>query len=64
MRGLVPRIHVFLYKANEDVDGRDKPGHDGGEVSAPTGEIVICDRPALRGDRGRYQAQATAPPIM
>src|SRR5262249_54138474 len=27
MRGLVPRIHALL--SNEDVDGRDKPGHDG-----------------------------------
>jgi hypothetical protein len=27
MRGLVPGIHALLsYK--EDVDGRDKPGHD------------------------------------
>jgi hypothetical protein len=26
MRGLVPRIHVFL--CGKDVDGRDKPGHD------------------------------------
>jgi hypothetical protein len=28
MRGLVPRIHVFL-SGLKDVDGRDKPGHDG-----------------------------------
>jgi 2-oxoglutarate ferredoxin oxidoreductase subunit beta len=27
MPGLVPGIHVFLL-ATEDVDGRDKPGHD------------------------------------
>jgi hypothetical protein len=27
MRGLVPRIHVFL-STKKDVDGRDKPGHD------------------------------------
>jgi len=26
MPGLVPGIHVFLGK--QDVDGRDKPGHD------------------------------------
>jgi hypothetical protein len=29
MPGLVPGIHVFLSLATEDVDGRDKPGHDG-----------------------------------
>jgi hypothetical protein len=27
MPGLVPGIHVFAPK-NQDVDGRDKPGHD------------------------------------
>jgi hypothetical protein len=27
MPGLVPGIHVFLF-AKQDVDGRDKPGHD------------------------------------
>jgi 2-oxoglutarate ferredoxin oxidoreductase subunit beta len=27
MPGLVPGIHDFL-SANQDVDGRDKPGHD------------------------------------
>jgi hypothetical protein len=29
MPGLVPGIHVFAASA-EDVDGRDKPGHDEG----------------------------------
>jgi hypothetical protein len=29
MPGLVPGIHVFLRRNNQDVDGRDKPGHDG-----------------------------------
>jgi hypothetical protein len=29
MPGLVPGIHVFLGSTKEDVDGRDKPGHDG-----------------------------------
>jgi hypothetical protein len=30
MPGLVPGIHVFLrLHEKEDVDGRDKPGHDG-----------------------------------
>jgi hypothetical protein len=27
MPGLVPGIHVF-FERKEDVDGRDKPGHD------------------------------------
>jgi hypothetical protein len=29
MAGLVPAIYVFLVTTLEDVDGRDKPGHDG-----------------------------------
>jgi hypothetical protein len=29
MPGLVPGIHVLLFLQLEDVDGRDKPGHDG-----------------------------------
>jgi citronellyl-CoA dehydrogenase len=28
MPGLVPGIHVFLCGNKQDVDGRDKPGHD------------------------------------
>ncbi|WP_225164255.1 hypothetical protein, partial [Bradyrhizobium sp. BRP56] len=28
MAGLVPAIHVFSSRGNEDVDARDKPGHD------------------------------------
>ena len=28
MRGLVPRIHVFFFLRDKDVDGRVKPGHD------------------------------------
>jgi hypothetical protein len=29
MPGLVPGIHVLAAYEREDVDGRDKPGHDG-----------------------------------
>jgi hypothetical protein len=28
MAGLVPAIHVFCRGRKEDVDARDKPGHD------------------------------------
>jgi hypothetical protein len=28
MPGLVPGIHVLLLAPGEDVDGRDKPGHE------------------------------------
>jgi hypothetical protein len=30
MPGLGPGIHVLQTCRKEDVDGRDKPGHDGG----------------------------------
>jgi hypothetical protein len=35
MPGLVPGIHVFLDLRMQDVDGRDKPGHDDGDRSQP-----------------------------
>jgi hypothetical protein len=28
MPGLVPGIHALMHPEEEDVDGRDKPGHD------------------------------------
>jgi hypothetical protein len=28
MPGLVPGIHAFLLRCVQDVDARDKPGHD------------------------------------
>jgi hypothetical protein len=30
---MVPGIHAFV--CIQDVDGRDKPGHDGGEMPGP-----------------------------
>jgi len=41
MPGLVPGIHV-LTMADQDVDGRDKPGHDAENVRA----ILAFERPA------------------
>jgi hypothetical protein len=41
MRGLVPRIHVFATFIKKDVDGRDKPGHDGICRYAPSGAAKI-----------------------
>jgi len=31
MPGLDPGIHAFLAAGFQDVDGRDKPGHDDGD---------------------------------
>jgi hypothetical protein len=30
MPGFMPGIHVFAMSFRQDVDGRDKPGHDSG----------------------------------
>jgi len=42
----VPGIHVFLACRTEDVDGRDKPGHDAR---------------VRYGDRGRRRSPRRAP---
>ena len=39
MRGLDPRIHVFLAQ-NEDVDGRDKPDHDDGNEQPKVSHMI------------------------
>jgi len=36
-------IHVSLRAGSQDVDGRDKPGHDDAEEAAPLWTFVICD---------------------
>jgi len=44
MPGLAPGIHVLLGAAgSQDVDGRDKPGHDHAEPAADLWLFVICD---------------------
>jgi urease subunit beta len=46
MPGLVPGIHVFLFDAKQDGDGRDKPGHDAGNwrgMQMIPGELFIKD---------------------
>jgi hypothetical protein len=37
MPGLDPGIHAFLSDVYEDVDGRDKPGHDESDEERPRG---------------------------
>jgi hypothetical protein len=44
MAGLVPAIHVFGLRGKKDVDGRDKPGHDG-EVSLPPTSLNLARCP-------------------
>ncbi|CCD99897.1 hypothetical protein BRAS3809_3060007 [Bradyrhizobium sp. STM 3809] len=47
MPGLVPGIHVVLSMP-DDVDGRDKPGHDDAESDDRKTAITKCDSPAAR----------------
>ena len=69
MPGLGPGIHVCLGAGSEDADGRDKPGHDDAEPSAPPWRLVICNSPAVAGHRpaphawgslGRVRGQSLA----
>jgi hypothetical protein len=40
MPGLVPGIHVLLAR-EQDVDGRDKPGHDVFQRAPHQGECIL-----------------------
>ncbi|MEH2705857.1 hypothetical protein DXU06_14020 [Bradyrhizobium elkanii] len=53
MPGLVPGIQVFVSTRRQDVDGRDKPGHDGAEESVHS----ICDCPARKREREATQSR-------
>jgi len=48
MPGLVPGIHVFYRPSNQDVDGRDKPGHDG--------KLAMHDIKAIRDNPAHFDA--------
>jgi seryl-tRNA synthetase len=48
MPGLVPGIHVFYRPCDLDVDGRDKPGHDG--------EIAMHDIKSIRDNPAAFDA--------
>ena len=43
MAGLVPAIHVFVSHKKQDVDARDKPGHDEALNDQPRA-IMASDR--------------------
>ncbi len=40
MPGLVPGIHVLLSLGGKNVDGRDKPGHDGGPTARSRAFVI------------------------
>jgi hypothetical protein len=54
MPGLVPGIHVFLNREsdNEDVDGRDKPGHD--ESADMETALATDSAPVTAANRGPF----------
>jgi hypothetical protein len=46
MAGLVPAIHAFLARcAIQDVDARDKPGHDGMLIQRKNGMAAFRNNP-------------------
>ncbi|MBA4037558.1 MAG: hypothetical protein C0480_23485 [Bradyrhizobium sp.] len=60
MPGLVPGIHVLLFYHEKDVDGRDKPGHDGENIEGTTrnethllARLAVRPQGAHRRDRDR-----------
>src|SRR5581483_4200640 len=53
MPGLVPGIHVLGLVADEDVDGRDNPGHDEGNIwHTPLANSPLAIFARLRPYRG------------
>jgi pimeloyl-ACP methyl ester carboxylesterase len=48
MPGFIPGIHVLLlFRLYKDVDGRNKSGHDGGEVGLDRAPHVFMSRPSI-----------------
>ena len=41
MPGLELGIHIFLAGFNKDIDGRVKPGHDGGSAGAAHSRVTL-----------------------
>jgi hypothetical protein len=60
MPGLAPGINVFLFAATEDVDGRDKPGHDECRIHSMnftlTDICILLSRPHPRSPRDVLEA--------
>ncbi len=50
MPGFMPGIHVFGYVSQEDVDDRDKPGHDGVRAALPSRRLSPMTFPQRKGN--------------
>jgi hypothetical protein len=65
MPGLVPGIHVLTASPKKDVDGRDKPGHDGdmchaGTISLHHDYFPIHGRIIMARKARKYSKKASA----
>jgi enoyl-[acyl-carrier protein] reductase I len=49
MAGFVPAIHVWIHKKSEDVDARDKPGHDEKESARTMQDLMKGKRGLIMG---------------
>jgi hypothetical protein len=62
MPGLVPGIHVFLQRhRKQDVDGRDKPGHDDQYRCARSAKAALRDWQDTIADRAPVQSSLGLP---
>jgi len=57
----VPAIHVFLVARPGDVDARDKPGHDGGDVGISLDVIPGRAESANPESRNTHRARIWIP---
>jgi hypothetical protein len=60
MPGLVPGIHVLKLTRKEDVDGRDKPGHDEFKQVNPNNISVTGNTPWPSSSQKNNRCCATA----
>jgi hypothetical protein len=56
MPGFVPGIHVLICRCNQDVDGRDKPGHDDSQMALIKGSQL----PEQQQDQQDHDYEAEA----
>jgi hypothetical protein len=63
MPGLVPGIHVLLPLHKKDVDGRDKPGHDGSPDPHHSLESVKKTDQVARVGKGLASVSHPCPPF-
>jgi enamine deaminase RidA (YjgF/YER057c/UK114 family) len=63
MPGLVPGIHAFTAVRKQDVDGRDKPGHDGSNKETSMNPKTLLLLAALLASASAARAEVVRHPI-